>query len=53
MYKSNFDFLEKPSNVIVEEESKELPTSTNVFDAAKGKKPTSAKAQISQMFSQK
>ena len=53
MYKSNFDFLEKPADVILIEESKELPTSVNVFDAAKGKKPTSAKAQINQMFIQK
>jgi len=53
MFKSNFDFLEKPPNVILEEESKTLPTSVNVFDATKGKKPVSAKAQINQMFIQK
>lgn len=51
MYKSNFDFLEKPeSSTILEEEHKSVPRSTAIIDGEKRGKQLSTKSQINQMF---
>ena len=50
MYKSHFDFREKPESTVIEEERKSQPRFTAIIDVDRRGKQVSTKGQINQMF---